>query len=45
MSDPGPPYKAGIQTTYSAYGSASKIAVPPTSEVLGAAQLSKNLQG
>ncbi|QHC23483.1 hypothetical protein [Streptomyces sp. GS7] len=44
MSDPGLPYKPGIQTTYSAYGTAPKISTPPANEVPGAAQLSKNLQ-
>ncbi|MGR6968029.1 hypothetical protein ACU639_00050 [Streptomyces cynarae] len=45
VSDPGLPYKAGIQTTYSFYGHAPKIATPPANDVLDAAQLSKNLQG
>ncbi|GGU56641.1 hypothetical protein GCM10010211_21910 [Streptomyces albospinus] len=44
VSDPGLPYKPGIQTTYSAYGAAPEIATPPASEVLGAAELSKNLR-
>ncbi|WP_369355277.1 hypothetical protein [Streptomyces sp. cg2] len=44
VSDPGLPYKPAIQTTYSAYGAAPKTAAPPASEVLGAAELSRNLQ-